>query len=117
MADRRTAAKLIRFDPAELSLVAEHARVCGLTSARFIRETALGAIPRARRHADTAQLLHELARIGRDLAQLARAARECGDVPKAERLVATLDAVLAAARRVTRSDHRGRASTDEERGG
>jgi citrate lyase beta subunit len=100
MVNRRTAAKLIRFHPAELSLVAEHARVCGLTPARFIRETALGGIPRAKRHADTAPLLRELALIGRDLAQLARAGRERGDTPEAERLAAALDALLAAARRV-----------------
>jgi hypothetical protein len=117
MADRRTAAKLIRFHAAELSLVTEHARLCGLTPARFIREAALGVVPRAKRHADTAPLLHEMARIGRDLDQLARAVREHGEVPEAERLTAALDAHLAAVRRLARGDRRHNASTDEERGG
>jgi hypothetical protein len=102
MADRRTIAKLIRFHPAELSLVAERARACGLTPARFIRETALGAIPRAKRYADTAPLLHQVARIGRDLEQLARAARERGEAPEATRLAAALDAHLVAVRSLAR---------------
>ncbi len=47
MPQGRTAAKLIRFDPDELAAVCRRARVCGRTPARFIREAALGAIPKA----------------------------------------------------------------------
>jgi mobilization protein NikA len=75
MADRRTAAKLIRFHPDELREITECARRSGLTPARFIRETALGATPKARVHAADQPLLHELARLGRCLDRLARLAR------------------------------------------
>ena len=67
MGDRRTATKLIRLHPEELRQITECARRSGLTPARFIRETALGAKPRARPHAATGPLLRELARIGRCL--------------------------------------------------
>lgn len=72
MAERRTAAKLIRFYPEELDLIRAHAQACGQTSARFIRETALGAIPKARHAAAADPLLRELARIGRCLDQAVR---------------------------------------------
>jgi hypothetical protein len=48
MPQGRTAAKLIRFAPDELAAVNRRARTCGRTPARFIREAALGAIPKAR---------------------------------------------------------------------
>ncbi len=75
MGDRRTATKLIRLHPEELRQITESARRSGLTPARFIRETALGARPRARSQAAAGPLLRELARIGRSLDQLARGAQ------------------------------------------
>jgi hypothetical protein len=72
MAERRTAAKVIRFHPEELDRIRAHAQACGQTSARFIRETALGAIPKARHDAAADPLLRELARIGRCLDQAVR---------------------------------------------
>jgi hypothetical protein len=50
MPPRRTAAKLVRFTPDELAAVHRRAHACGRTSARFFREAALGAIPKARHH-------------------------------------------------------------------
>src|SRR5258708_8777538 len=91
MPDRRTAAKLIRFHPDELREITECARRSGLTPARFIRETALGARPRARSHASTGPLLRELARIGRCLDQLARVAQ----ASQAAALAAQTTAALA----------------------
>src|SRR6266568_4520078 len=76
MPDLRTAAKLIRFHPDELREITERARRSGLTPARFIRETALGATPKARAHAADQPLLRELARIGRALATQTTAALE-----------------------------------------
>src|SRR5260370_13350192 len=70
MVDRRTAAKLIRFHPEELEQIVECARRAGLTPARFIRETALGATPRARSYAVDQPPLPELARTARSLHQL-----------------------------------------------
>ena len=70
MPPRRTLTKLLRFHPAELALIAARAQRCGRTPARFIRETALGAIPKPRHHTDRDQLLRDLARIGASLATL-----------------------------------------------
>jgi hypothetical protein len=72
MPRHRSIAKLVRFSPEEIARVRERARSCGYTSARYIRETALGAIPKARHHADRDVLLRELANIGRDLERLTR---------------------------------------------
>ena len=90
MVDRRTAAKLIRFRPDELREITECARRSGLTPARFIRETALGAKPRARPHAATGPLLRELARIGQSLDQLARVAHASQDAALAAQMSAAL---------------------------
>jgi hypothetical protein len=74
----RSIAKLVRFSTDEIARVRERAQSCGYTSARYIRETALGAIPKARHHADRDALVRELARIGRDLERLARVAEMQG---------------------------------------
>ena len=88
--DRRTATKLIRFHPDELREITECARRSGLTPARFIRETALGARPRARSQAAAGPLLRELARIGRSLDQLARGAQARQDAALAAQTGAAL---------------------------
>ena len=74
MSRLRSTAKLVRFSPEEIARVRERARSCGYTSARYIRETALGAIPKARHHPDRDALIREFARIGRDLERLTRIA-------------------------------------------
>src|SRR5438552_17860285 len=91
MVDRRTATKLIRSHPEELRQITESARRSGLTPARFIRETALGARPRARSHAATGPLLRELARIGRCLDQIARVAQASQDAALAAQMRAALE--------------------------
>jgi hypothetical protein len=72
MSQLRTVAKLVRFSPDEITRVSERARTCGRTVARYIREAALGAVPKARHHAERDAVLRELARTGRDLARLAQ---------------------------------------------
>jgi len=72
MPQGRTAAKLIRFAPDELAAVSRRARTCGRTPARFIREAALGAIPKARHNEDRDRILLALARVGGQLSVLAR---------------------------------------------
>lgn len=74
MSQLRAVAKLVRFSPDEIARISQRARACGRTVARYIRETALGAIPKARHHVDRDALLRELARTGRDLARLAQLA-------------------------------------------
>jgi hypothetical protein len=78
MSERRTTARLIRFHAEELAQITARARACGQTPACFIRETALGAIPRPRSHTAVEPLLRELARIGRALrARLGRTRTRC----------------------------------------
>jgi hypothetical protein len=72
MPQGRTAPKLIRFAPDELAAVTRRARACGRTPARFIREAALGAIPKARHNEDRDRTLLALARVGGQLSVLAR---------------------------------------------
>lgn len=72
MPQGRTAAKLIRFAPEELAAVCRRASACGRTPARFIREAALGAIPKVRHNEDRDRTLLALARLGGQLSVLAR---------------------------------------------
>jgi hypothetical protein len=72
MSQLRTVAKLVRFSPDEIARVSERARTCGRTVARYIREAALGAVPKGRHHTERDAMLRELARTGRDLARLAQ---------------------------------------------
>lgn len=67
---RRTLAKLVRFAPDELALITQRANACGRTASRYIRESALGALPKSRHHEERDRLLAGLARIGRDLATM-----------------------------------------------
>lgn len=97
MTNRRTHAKLIRFHPDELRQITESASRAGLTAARFIRETALGAVPKARRTTTAGPLLHELARIGRCLDQLTHT-RGNASPALADRLRAALDGHAALVR-------------------
>ncbi|HVH67000.1 MAG TPA: hypothetical protein VM716_03960 [Gemmatimonadales bacterium] len=103
MVDRRTVAKLIRFHPEELRQISECARRSGLTPARFIRETALGATPKARAHAAAQPLLRELARIGRSLDQLARVAQTSQDPALAAQTSAALEQHQALVRHVVQN--------------
>ena len=77
MSQGRTAAKLIRFAPDEHAAVRRRAHVCGRTPARYIREAALGAIPKVRHNEDRDRILLALARLGGQLSVLAR--RSNGD--------------------------------------
>ena len=78
MSRLRTIAKLVRFSPDEIARISERARTCGRTTARYIRETALGAIPKARHHGDREALLREFARTGRNLDRIARVVEASG---------------------------------------
>ena len=102
MSQRRTLAKLVRFSPEELSRITERARICGRTPARYIREAALGAIPKPRHHTDRDALLRELARIGGKLARLA-SLREKVDDPEVPVIGEQFVEVLAAHRAALRT--------------
>ena len=100
MPQGRTAAKLIRFAPDELAAVSRRARTCGRTPARFIREAALGAIPKARHNEDRDRILLALARVGGQLSVLAR---RVNDGNQHESDGAQLDAALAEHRTTIRT--------------
>src|SRR5213594_3586082 len=78
---RRTTTKLLRLHPEELARIAARAQACGQTPARFIRETALGATPKARQHLDAESVLRTLGRL----------ARSRGDAVLAQRLADALE--------------------------
>ena len=96
----RTFRKLIRFRESEYARIAERARECGLTPARYIRETALGTAPKARHNHLEMEMIRELSRIGNTLNQLAQMAKRDGDNPREEELHQRLEEVLATIRRL-----------------
>lgn len=96
---RRTAAKLIRYTPAELDLVTDRARECGRPVACYVRECSLGAVPKARHaHRDT-ELIRVLARIGNMLAELTRVA-DTDSLTWSAEVQTAMEELLAAIRRI-----------------
>jgi hypothetical protein len=91
---------LVRFTPAEFDRVRGAAVATGRTMARYVRETALGTAPRAKRHSATDDALRQLARIGNNINQLAHVANATDRLPTEERLDAALAQLMAIARRV-----------------
>jgi hypothetical protein len=90
MPDLRAVATLVRWTATEIATVRDRAAACGLTTARYVRECALGAVPKATRHADTQALLRELARSGNNLNQLAHEAHARDLFPVEEKVEAVL---------------------------
>ena len=103
----RTAAKLIRFRPDELARITARARACGQPPARFIRETALGAVPAARREPAAPEVLRALARLGACLDALARYGRVHPDAGLTACLAPVLQAHEALVRSVVTSRQLG----------
>ena len=97
---KRIEHSMVRFTADEFALIRERARECGRPPARYIRETALGAVPRSRRSAANAAVIRELARIGNALTQLAEVARKSDTSANSAAIEATLGEVLEAIRRI-----------------
>lgn len=97
---RRPHAPKVRFSDEELAALRERARECGRPVARYVRETALGSVPKARRHAAEQELIRHLARIGNNLNQLAREANGAAQFPAEERIDALLAEIHAAIERL-----------------
>lgn len=96
----RTIRLPVRLRSDEARALRDRAQECGMTIARYVRETALGAVPRARPRQVEMEAVRELARIGNNLNQLVHLAHLCGELPQEEELREVLEAVLAAARRL-----------------
>ena len=98
--EKRTVPSMVRFTPGEWRAVEERARVCGRAPAVYIREAAIGAVPKARRVPEHADLIRELARLGNTLSALVAAVRSDGNECLVDDADAVLTEVLDAVRRV-----------------
>lgn len=90
----------IRFTETEWSAIVAQARAAGRPPARYVRETSLGAVPKARRNRDNDEVIRELGRIGIELKHLATMARDSGLFPHQHAIEETLQELLAAVRRM-----------------
>jgi len=100
---------------AEWEAIVERARACRKPPGRFVRETALGALPKAHRSNADAALIRELGRSGTALAHLAATARETGALPAAATFETTLAELLAVVRRLGLGRTRRRPNDDRRR--
>jgi hypothetical protein len=73
---RRECTKLIRFSPEELRIVVNRAQTAGRPAACFIRESALGSSPRARKTEFNDSLVRTLSRVATRLRTLSQHATE-----------------------------------------
>jgi hypothetical protein len=105
---RRTATKLLRLHPEELARITARAQAYRQTPARFIRETALGANPRAKHQAASDAILCDVARIARCADELARPAEAVQHPALAERARAAFDRHWALVRQLVQ--HRQRSA-------
>lgn len=74
--ERRTSPKLIRFTPEELQVVINRAVSAGRPVACYIRESSLGAAPRARRAALSDAVIRTLGHLATRLSLLATEAKD-----------------------------------------
>jgi hypothetical protein len=88
----------IRFSDDEWDVIVDRARLCGRAPARYVRETALGATPRATRTQATAPVIHQLGRLGNQLRQLSDRLTERGELASATEVSEALGEVLGVVR-------------------
>ena len=97
---RRTRILQVRLSSGEHRVISERAKECGKGASTYVREVALGSVPRARPRRIEQQAVHQLARIGNNLNQLARAANTSRRVELSSRLADVLAQIEAAVRRL-----------------
>jgi hypothetical protein len=85
----------IRFSAQEWAVIVDHARLCGRAPARYVRETALGAVPRSTRAQAAAPIIHELGRLGTQLRRLTEQLSATPDSPQAKQLDQLLTEILS----------------------
>ncbi len=100
MSERRNKPTMVRWTPTEIASVTQRAKECQISVARFVRESALGAVPKAARNVDQKAFLRELSRSGNNLNQLAHEAHARDLFPAAEKLKAALAVHVAVLRQL-----------------
>jgi len=90
----------IRFTDEEWAVIVDRARLCGRAPARYVRETALGAVPRATRTQSTAPFIHQLGRLGNHLRELSDRLAERGEPAPAAEISQALAEMLAVVRQL-----------------
>jgi len=87
---------IFRVTPEDKDTIRRRAVECGLTVSAYLRQVALGAVPRARPHQVNLFAIHHLARLGNNLNQLTKGAHERRNYLLTRRLESTLEAIDAA---------------------
>lgn len=90
----------IRFSDDEWTAIVDRARLCGRAPARYVRETALGAVPRRTRTQAIAPVVHQLGRLGNQLRQLSERLTERGESASASEISRALGETLAVVRQL-----------------
>ena len=90
----------IRFSDSEWAVIVDRARLCGRAPARYVRETALGALPRTTRTQAIAPVVHQLGLLGTQLRALSAKITERGESAPDSDVARVLDEILAAVRRL-----------------
>lgn len=85
----------VRFRDSEWTVIAERARECGWSISRYIRETALGMVPKARPNQWEEKAIYQLTKIGANLNQLSHRAHLREEIPSAEEFNALREKIVA----------------------
>lgn len=95
---KRTTALLVRLSPEERRAILARAQACGKGTSTYMREVALGSIPRCRPRRLEEEAVYQLARLGNNVNQLARVANTTGQIEDSRLLAETLGELLRATR-------------------
>jgi hypothetical protein len=97
---KRTELLRVRVSLEEHRTIRARAEECGRPTSTFVREVALGTVPRARPGRMDEKAVYHLGRIGNNINQLTRTANALGCLPESQRLGEVLAELLAALRRI-----------------
>jgi len=98
--ETRTDVLRVRLTATERQTIKSRATVCGLPDSTFVRQVALGSVPRARPQRLEKEAIYQLGRIGNNLNQLAHVANVTGRLDEEAHLRAATSSLLKAIRRL-----------------
>ena len=90
----RTELLRVRLSPGERQVIRARAEQCRKPTSTYVREVALGSVPRARPGRLEEKAIYHLGRIGNNLNQLAYVANATGRIDDTRRLHEVLDRLL-----------------------